>query len=162
MRQISLTSLKAMLAESSTLVPVILLKIEHPSAVTSYFCNNNENVTHLGQEYQWYPFKITLPQSSKNDEMIEVQVTIGNIDQSIVAMLRGMQTAPTITITVIYVNSETRESDDAEYGPIELKYKRQDITPKTITGTLSYNEDFLNQAFLTETFNPHTARGMFK
>jgi len=164
MRQVSQSAMSAMLSESSTLVPITLLEISHPNQSTLYFCNNNEDVVHNGQTYQWYPFELTLPSSTDSDEKITTQITIANIDQSIISLLRSLQTAPTITLSLIYVDAadDPPTSDSAEYGPIELKYKRQDVTPKTITGTVSLAEDFLNQAFLPRTFNPYTARGIFQ
>jgi|AntDeeMinimDraft_6_1070357.scaffolds.fasta_scaffold00326_3 hypothetical protein len=164
MRQVSQSAAAAMTSESSQLVPITLLKIEHPDETTLFFCNNNENVFHLTQEYQFYPFKVRFPQSTGSDEKVQSRITIGNIDQDIIALLRSLKSAPTITIKVIYVdgNDDLPTSDDIEYGPIELEYTKHDVTPETITGTIALDEKFLYRQFPSRTFNPETAAGVFE
>lgn len=161
---VSQTAFNQLTSESSDMALLILLEIHHPNQPDiQRFVQNGENVIHQGNEYQHYPFEITFPQSTNDDQKITSKITIGNIDQDILAMLRRMTEAPDITIKLVYFdgNQSPPESDTVEYGPIKLKYKRHDVTPETITGTLSYKEDFLNQAFLSRTMNPKTAAGIF-
>lgn len=152
-----------MLSEDTQSVYLILLEVDHPTLNEPLrFVNNNEDVLHQGNTYQWYPFGITLPADSK--DQVKVQITIDNVSQQVIQVLREIKTAPTITLKVIVLEPSEQSppvQDDVELGPIQLHLKDYKANAQSITGTVSYAGDFLNQKFPSMRFTPQTAAGMF-
>lgn len=164
MRQMSLSSLQSMFAEDTQSIYLTLLEVDHSTLSNPLlFCNNNEDIIHQGNVYQWFPFKIGLPADS--EEQVKVQLTIDNVNQQIIQLLREIKTKPTITIKVVVLEPSEQdppETDVVEVGPVEMKLKQYDANAQIITGTIAYDEDFLNQSFPRHSFTPQSAPGMFE
>ena len=101
------------------------------------------------------PFHITLPQD-RDDELPHVQLTIDNITPDIIAAIRSLTSAPTITMDVVLA----RTPATIEAGPFEMTLRGVSYDAFTITGQLGF-EDILNEPFPALAFTPRLFPGIF-
>jgi len=162
MRSTSAAFRSAVNAQQTDSAFLVLLSIYHTSIGppdTLYFVNAQKNITCLGQEYTAFPFEITLP-ADYDDQLPQVQISIDNIDQSIIAELRGIVGPPTISISVVHAPDDTLVYNDIEAGPFELSLRNIDYNEMTITGDLQ-SEDLLNEPYPGYFYTPQTTPGLW-
>lgn len=156
-REVSQTALQAVLAEETNKVFLACLKISHPDMATDIrVVHDKQDLTRSDGTYIAFPFKVNLPSDSE-DNIPKVNITIGNVDQTIIKELRKLTDPPTIRLEVVLASSP----NTVEVGPFDFELKNISYDAFQITGELGYAEDFLNEPFPKDTFNPNTARGMF-
>ncbi|MDN5938755.1 MAG: DUF1833 domain-containing protein [Salinisphaera sp.] len=143
-------------AANSGVVPLLLLTISHPDLGTpGRLALNNEDVWSRGDQFFASWFDIALPLDSGH-ELASVQLAVDNVDQAIVATVRGLASPPQITLEV--VTSAT--PDTVEQGPFQFSAKSAHYDVLQVTMTLGY-EEILNQAFPGRTYNPRDFPGLF-
>ncbi|MAO65043.1 MAG: hypothetical protein CL666_08585 [Balneola sp.] len=156
MRNLSADAVQDMLAAQTGEVYLHIVKISHASLASDLlFVDNNEDIVRSDGTYKASAFRIQLP--SEDDEVPQVRIQIDNVDQSIIAALRPLQNAPDLTISVIRAS----DPDTVEVGPYEMVLKQFDYDKFTITGTIGYQEDFLNEQFPKDQFTPQNTPGIF-
>ncbi len=141
---------------------LVLLTIQHDDIGppdTLYFVNAQKNITSLGQAYVAFPFTLTLP-GDFDDELAQVQLTIDNIDQRIIAAIRGLVGPPAITISVVLAPDDSLVYDSIEAGPFELSLRNADYDDAYITGDLK-SKDILNEPYPGYYYTPQTAPGLW-
>lgn len=164
MRDITEDTLREWLSESSNSVTLVLLDIDLGDETLRYV-NNNETVefpSGSGNMYQAYPFSIVLPDDTQTRK--DVKLSISNVHPLIISKLREQtQRLPIIIRVVVFNWDEVNNIYKApvEEQKLELLLKQYTANATTITGSLSYEEDFLNQRFPKERFTPQTAAGIF-
>lgn len=100
-RQISHAALTAMLAQSTGEVFIELLTINHASLTDPIrLCNNGEEIVSNGLGYSPASFKAELPADAEDREP-RALMSVSNVDQSIVGLVRGLKGRPTFTIAVV-------------------------------------------------------------
>jgi Domain of unknown function (DUF1833) len=151
-----------MFAAETAEVFLALLIITHPElAGPLRFVNNVEDILSRvageddPQPYYGCPFELTLP-DEREDQLPSVRLTIDNVDQAIVANLRAIATAPTLTLYVVLASSP----DLAEVGPIEYALRSADYSAASVTGTLAF-ADVLSEPFPWRLFTPTDWPGVF-
>ena len=157
-RSVSATFQAAVNAQETSEVFLVLLEIYHADIgppTTLYFVNNYEDVVSNGNTYTGFPFGINLP-ADIDDRLPEVQLSIDNIDRSIISEIRGLSGPPTITLKVILASTP----NTIEAGPFDLTLRRVDYDAYTITGTLEV-EDILNEPYPGDAFTPQNFPGLF-
>jgi hypothetical protein len=157
-RSTSLTLRTAINAEETGEAFLILLDIYHASfgpPTTLRFVNNYTDITSNGNDYIAYPFSITIP-SDLEDSLPKVQLTIDNIDRSIMDEIRSLTSAPDVNISVILAS----DPDTVEAGPFETKLRNVDYNFSAITGDLQA-EDILNEPYPGVFFTPDQFPGLF-
>ena len=155
-RSLSSTMIAAGNASETGEIPLFILVIEHTDITTLRFVANTEDVTSDGNVYTAYPFQINIPLVDSDTQIPTAQLRIDNIDQAIVAAIRGLSTAPTITASIILASTP----DTVECGPYAFTLKNVTYNAIEITGTLGF-EEILNEPFPGDTFNPQNFPGLF-
>lgn len=157
-RNVSQAALQGILAEETGEVFLATLKITHPDMATPIrVVHDKQDLVRADGTYIAFPFKLNLPTDSE-DNIPKVSISIGNVDRQIIQSLRTLETPPNITLEVVLASSP----NTVEVGPFDFELKRIQYDAFTITGELGYEEDFLDEPFPKDSFNPNTARGMFK
>lgn len=156
-RTISATALEAVLAQQTGEQFLTTVEIDHADLTDPLrFVQDTQAVTSNTKEYLPAAFEFQLP-DDQEDNVPTGQVVLDNIDQQIIQAVRPLKTAPTITINILLRSSP----DTVEMGPIAFELQEFGYDVQTIRGSLSYEEDFLNQAVPRYTFNPRLTPGLF-
>lgn len=156
-REVSLTALQAMLAQQTGEVFLVCLKISHDDLASPLrFVNNTEPVTRSDGEYLPAAFEFRLPNDSE-DNVPTAEISIDNVDRQIIEAIRGLKKAPQLEVNIVLASSP----NTVEVGPVEFKLKQFRYDAQTISGTLGYEEDFLNQGFPKYKFSPRLTPGIF-
>jgi hypothetical protein len=155
-RSLSSAIKTAMYNQETDEVFLVLLEINHSTMDTPlYFVNNTENITSNSQVYTAYPFLIDLP-SDDPEKLPHVSLIIDNIDRSILETLRGIDSPPTISLSLVLAS----DPDTLELGPLNFTLKNITYDALTIKGDLSY-EDILSEGFPKDSFTPENFPGLF-
>ena len=156
-RSVSATLEAAVYAQQTDQVFHILLEIAHADmSATLRFVNNTADVTSNFETYTAFPFTIDFPPADGEDQLPRVTLVIDNIDRSIIAELRDIDSAPTIDVSVILA----AVPDTVECGPLQFTLKSIDYDAQVITAELGF-EDILNEPFPAGTFTPTDFAGLF-
>lgn len=156
MRTLSTAARAAMFVEQTEEVFLCLLQISHESLGTPIrVVANNEDVIHNGDIYTAFPFEINLP-DEREGEMPRVQLTIDNVDGTILAALRSINTPPTVDLKVVLASSP----DVAEAQALSMLLKDFEYDATTITGTLAF-ETLLGIEVPGYRFRPDTHPGLY-
>ena len=156
-RSVSATMEAAVYAQQTDEVFHILLEIAHADmSATLRFVNNTADVTSNSDVYTAFPFTIDFPPADGEDRLPSVQLVIDNIDRSIIAELRDLDSAPTIDVSVVLAS----DPDTVECGPLSFSLKSIDYDAQVITAELGF-EDILNEPFPAGTFTPTDFAGLF-
>jgi hypothetical protein len=162
MRSLSAPARQAAFAQETGEAFVALLIIDHPTLDAPLrFVNNMEDVySTVGgvaepQQYFGCPFTVNLPEE-RDDQLPTVTLSIDNVDQAIVAAIRGLTGAPTLTLYIVLASSP----NVIEAGPFVFQLTRAQYTAETVSGQLSF-PDVLNEPFPWRAFTPNDWPGVF-
>lgn len=154
-RTVSLTALRAAMAQESQEVYVTLLKITHPDITTLYRCDNTETVVHGGQNYLPAAFKFQLPSDESEREPVS-QLMFPNVDRDLIDEIRGIQGGPVIEVKIVLASSPAT----VEYGPVNLKVKSVSYNAMWVTMQLGF-DPFAGEPVPWVKFTPEWFPGMF-
>lgn len=156
-RIVSPTALQAMLARETTEVFLVCMRIMHSTfPATIRIVNNTEDVVRLDGTYQPFPFTLVLP-SDTEDEVPSVTVQFDNIDGMITDAIRNISGRPSVSFDVVLASSP----DTVEAGPYNFVVVNSQYNAKTISCTLGFEEDILNQAVPKGVYNPANSPGLY-
>ena len=108
-----------------------------------------------GYQFLFLPMEIVLPDDS--DETISAaKISIDNVDRQILNAIRGLDSAPTITMQIVLAS--TPDVIEAQFNSFELR----DVTADAlvISGTLSLG-NFLSEPFPGGSMLPSNFPGIF-
>lgn len=155
-RSLSSPAARAIFAQQTGEAFIILLTLTHPEFLPIRVCNDGQDVVSDGQTYQQFPFEIVMPEETEEAPPV-VQLSICNVDRSIVNAVRSVSGEPiTVTMSIVLASSP----DVIEAGPITFVMLDVEYDAGTVTGTLAFEGDVLNQAYPSETFNPSDYPGL--
>jgi hypothetical protein len=117
--------------------------------------DNTVNVHKGGNVYLPFPFQVTMP-DEREDRMPNVQLRIDNVDKQIVDALRAIDTAPTVSLSVVLDSTP----DVVEAGPFLFTLRRGTYDVNSVVGDLEY-EDVLREPIPGDTFTPSNFPGVF-
>lgn len=135
---------------------VEFLTISHADLPASlYLVNNPAAITHDGQEYSPFAFRVELP-ADKDGEIGDARLIIDAVDLSIITAIRSIQSRATVGIIVALADAP--DTTEVDLGTFEWK----DITynATTVSGALTY-EDRLDILVPGDTFTPVAVPGNF-
>jgi hypothetical protein len=156
-RTISHDAMRAMLAQSTSEVFIELLVIEHSDmAEPLRFCNNSVDVISNGNVYRAFPFQATLP-SDEEDREPRLELTISNVDRTIVQAVRGLSGRPTFTISVITAS----EPNVYQFNPHPFDVLSVRGGVDTLVFTAIFSE-FVQEVFPRLSFSPVHFRALHK
>lgn len=155
-RSVSSTFRAAAFAQETDQIYLLLLTIDHADlAAPIRVVNNYADVVSSGDTYTGMPFEITLPPD--NDESLSsAQLSIQNVDRQIVQAVRDIDSAPTVTLSVVLAASP----NTIEAGPYEMTLRDVSYDALVVTGSLSV-EDMMNEPYPGDFFTPGEFPGLF-
>jgi hypothetical protein len=156
-RAISHDALTAMLAQSTGEVFIELLTIAHPSLADPIrLCNNGEAIDSNGQRFEPAAFQAELPADAEDREPKAV-MSVSNVDQSIVGLVRALQGRPTFTIAVVTAS----EPDVYEFAPHAFDVLSVRGDARTLVFEMIFSE-LAQETFPALTFSPVHFRALHR
>jgi hypothetical protein len=135
---------------------LVLLTISHPDlAAPIRVTSDAVDTVSRGQTFVHFPFSITLP-DERDDRPPAAQLSIDNVNRQIVAALRSIASAPTVTAEIVLGS----QPDTVEAGPFEFSLRNAGYDAMTVAGELGY-EELLDQRWPAEDFSPASHPGLF-
>lgn len=165
-RALSSGMLAAIFSQETEEVPVCLLTITHETLSEPVYVSSNPtdrisddpliySTTSRGNEYLFLPFDFVMPED-RADGAPRVQLTIENIDRTLVNMLRSISTPATINVEIVLASSP----DIVEVALPALQMGTAQIGDKAITVDL-IADSLINEPFPAGQFTPGTFSGLF-
>jgi len=142
-RALSSTGEASVLANETSEEWIILLTVSHASfSATQRFARRRTNITSNGDTYNAAFFDLSFPDQTPN-QLPRWQIIIDVVDQTVLAELRAVATAPDIQIDVIRAAAPNtiEMTTGADYKLRSLSY-----AGTTVTGEVSL-EDLLGEGF---------------
>lgn len=155
-RVISTTARSALYGSETDEVFVILLTLDHADlAEPVRVCSDAVDVESRGETYVAYPFSLSLPDDEDNKSP-RARLVIDNIDRQIVAVLRGLETAPSLTMEIV----RAADPDTVEAAFEDFKLARVTYDSHVIEAELTI-EDFTAEPYPAASFSPSLFPGIF-
>lgn len=157
MRSLSSAALQALYAQETGTAFILLLTISHrtlsaPIRVTS----DGVPTRSRGSTFLPFPFLIAIP-DDEQEKLPHAQITIDNVDRSIVSAIRSIGTTPA-QILIEVVTSVTPDVVEFSSGQLTLRDVHYDAL--IVTGTLGF-EAILAEPFPGDLITPATIPGVF-
>lgn len=134
-RVLSTAATRALTAEETEEVFLVLVKISHGDLVSAIrVVNNIEAIEHDGETYVGLPFEIELP--DEGDRPGEARLSVDNVDRRIVEAVRTISTPPSVTIKVVLAS----QPDVIEYQLDGLTMRDVSYDAATVQGYLRYED----------------------
>lgn len=165
-RTISTNALRAMYAQETGEIFVILITITHPDlkdesgnpaplrACTELLPARAPFVSN-GDEFVYFPFQIELPLDAA-DELSQTRLRIDNIDGSIIDAIRALRQPPSVLLQIVL--SSTPDIVEAEF---DMQLLDIDYDAIEIVGTLGW-ENILTEPYPGESVTPKFFPGLFR
>lgn len=155
-RSLSLAARRAVNAQETAEVFLLLLTLDHPDlAEPIRVVNNLEPIISRGHSFVAYPFEIALPDEDP-DTVARVTLRIDNVDREIVRSLRSITSPLSVSLEVVMAASP----DTVEAGPFNMTLAAAEYDALTVTGELAF-EDVLNEPFPGHSYVPGEYPGIF-
>lgn len=156
-RVLSAPAVRAILAQETAEVFVILLTIEHPTfAAAVRVCSDSVNTNSRGSVFQPFPFEVVTP-GEDDSAPPRVTLRIDNVDRRIVQEVRRVSGEPmTVTVEVVLASSP----DTVEAGPFEFSLRDVTYSALVVEGSLAF-DDILNEPFPGVDFTPSVSPALF-
>jgi hypothetical protein len=163
-RTISATARAAMNAEETGEFPIVLLKIDHPDLGSPFYLSSDPlrlddtptfGTISRGNTYLFVPFSLVLP-DDKTDAPPTAQITIDNIDRSLIPILRSTTTPSTVTMEVVLASAP----NIVELSFADFDLVAADYNADTITITLAQNA-LQTEPFPCDVISPSNFPGLF-
>lgn len=165
-RTVSLKFLKAINAQETDELPVLLLTITHPDLVDGpeRLCSSGYRIQQepllygmysRGLRYLALPFSAVLP-DDKEDSAPVAKLSMDNVDRDLVALLRSTTTPAEITMEVVLASSP--DDVEIEFPPFDLV--NADYDDATITISLAIDA-LATEPYPSGTFDPASFPGLF-
>lgn len=154
-RTLSNAALASIHAQETGEVWLVLVTIEATNLATPIrVVNNNEDITSRGNLYQAFPFDIILP-GQDPDGTPRAVLRFDNVDRTAIAAIRGVTSAPTVTLEVILASAPN--TVEISFGAMSLRNVSYDAT--SVEGEL-HVEPLLNEP-ITLNMTPSRFPGLF-
>lgn len=133
-----------------------LLEFTHPDLPDAlYFVDNTVAIVSNGITYNPYPFRITLPEDNEG-VLPSVDLTIDNVDQTLIEAIRGFNNPPIVTLKIILASNP----DTIEIQLDNLKLRNVKFDVFTISGKMVMDSP-LGRKFPSGTYNPKQYLALF-
>lgn len=165
-RDVSQGFLDAAFAQETGEVPICLLTVTHEDLEEPIYLSSDAT-TRLseqpliygtdsrGQQYLYLPFEFTLP-DDRGDSPPRVQLTMDNIDRSLVAVLRGFSTPASVMMEIVLAS----DLDTVEITMPSLQMSDVTIDDHKISATL-VADALINEPHPAGQFTPGSFPGLF-
>ena len=154
-RTLSAAAARAILARETAEVFLACLTISGAGLDTLRAVNNTEPLVRAGGTFHPYPFDMDWPEDTDSGSPT-VRLRVDNIDRQVTGALRAYEGVPKVTVEVVLASSPDTVEMAGEFSLLAVDYDAL-----VITGTLGYEEDFLNQAVPAQSYTPTSSPGLF-
>ncbi len=159
-RTISAAAMQAVLATRTDQVFLTCLTISPPAGSNAFpviqLVNDKNPLVRTDGTYQPFAFQVKLPDDD-DSKIPQVNITIDNVDRSILEAIRTVPGLPIVEFFVVLASTP----DTIEVGPFNFSLLSAGYDVMTITGTLGYEEDFLNQQVPGDLYTPTNSPALF-
>lgn len=155
-RILSPQAAQAVLAQETGEVFLCCLQIYGPGLTTLYLVNNTVPITRGVTVFQPYPFEAILPDDSDSSSPT-VTLRIDNVDREVTRAIREYGGIPKVRLDVVLASNPNH----VEVGPFDFAITSIEYDAISITATLGYEEDFLNQQCPCVKYLPSNSAGLF-
>ncbi|MBX5268542.1 DUF1833 family protein [Rhizobium sp. NLR17b] len=157
---------QAVYAQETDEVPICLLTVTHEDLEEPIYISSDPT-TRLsdeplvygtesrGEQYIFLPFEFTIP-DDKSDSAPRVQLTMENIDRTLVALLRSFSTPPSVKMEVILAS----DPDLVEITVPVLQMADATFNDHTISST-TVADQLINEPHPAGQFTPGSFPGLF-
>lgn len=146
---LSQEGLQSALAGSTDEVWLECITIEHPSIATMRLVNDRVDLVRSAGTFVAFPFSVRL--HVRSDEMNAMaEVVADNVDQRVILALRGLAHGATLKYEVVLASSP----NVVEQGPFEFEIKGFSANVSTVSLSVSFAMDFLNESFPKDYYAP--------
>lgn len=156
MRVVSVNAMKALLAQETGEVFLACITITHPSITTLRLVNDTQPLVRSAGTYVPCPLQVLLP-AQRDDQIPQVNLVIDNVDRTVLEQIRELAGVPQITLEIVLASSP----DTVEAGPFDFSLLSASYDVLSITGTLGYMDDVLNQQVPAMQYTPTNSPGLF-
>lgn len=144
---------------SSMLLPV-LMQLDHSTFDDPVsLVNNTEAIVYGGATYLPFAFRFDPPDETATT-LTNARLTIDAVDQSILALLRGLPSSPTVTMKAVFYYDETGTIQTEQLAAWEFSVANLSYNVDTISCDLIYEDRWQNQMGAVE-ITPYTMPGLF-
>ena len=154
---VSLTALRAMFANQTGEVFLTCVTIEHADLATPLrLVNDVVDLPRAAGVFIAFPFRLTMPADS-DTELPQVQLTVDNVDRSIVETIRSLASPPSVTLEVVLAS----QPDTVEAGPFPFQAKGAQYNASEVMLSLAFEADLLSLRANRWLITPQSAPGSF-
>lgn len=125
-------------------------------ATTYRLVNNTEAITRAAGVYLPYSFDVVPPQDAEQTQST-LPLRVDNVDREVTRLIREFDGVPTCTIDWVLAS----DPNNIVQGPYGFSVVSCEFDEMVISVSLGYEEDFLNQAFPAQSYNPINSPGMY-
>lgn len=157
-RTLSSEAFRQMFAQEQTDTFLMCVTLEHadlPAPIR--LVKNDKPITRASGTFQACYFDLPIPEDS-SDGPPQVQLVIDNVNQAIARSIRTLNGRVKVTLEVVLGS----QPDVVEVGPHVLWLLSSTYDARKVSGTLGFEDDILNQAFPSLTYNPENTPGIFR
>lgn len=156
MRSLSTVLQRAIYAQDTKEVVLMLLTIAHTNLVTPIrVVNNLEAITSQGYTWAAFPFEVSLPIES-DDQIPVMTLRIDNVDRQIVTAVRNLQGPPDITLDIVVAS----QPDIVEATFVGFKLKNVSYDNLVVEGEMRL-EEILSEPFPQHRMTPFHFQGLY-
>jgi hypothetical protein len=133
-----------------------LIQIAHPELPVPYrFVNNTQDVVSNGSTWTAYPFNLTLAVDD-GATLPSVEIAFDNVDRTLIDVIRGLTSAPAISIYCVLSNApNVVEMSLEDMQLIDITFNLQSISGRLISG------DLLNAPYPCDSYGPAQFPALF-
>lgn len=133
-------------------VLLLLVTIDHPSFEfgARRFTLDLVPTISRGQEYQPFPFELTLPDDDP-EQSPRASISVDNIDRAITTTIRGIPSSEPPTVLIELVRAAAPDLVEQSYGPMLLAAPEGNAN--TVSGEL-VNDDGASDPFPADRYTP--------
>ena len=156
MRSLSTVLQRAIYAQDTKEVVLMLLTIAHANLVTPIrVVNNLEAITSQGYTWAAFPFDVSLPIES-DDQIPVMTLRIDNVDRQIVTAVRNLQGPPDITLDIVVAS----QPDIVEATFVGFKLKNVSYDNLVVEGEMRL-EEILSEPYPQHRMTPFHFPGLY-
>lgn len=156
-RDVSLAARAALYAQQTSVVPLMLLTIDHDDLVTPVrLVSDLVDLTSRGNTYAAYPFEPMLPPSVQG-EMPRLDMVFHDVDQTLVVIARSISTPASVSIEVVMSTTP----DTVEAGPWSFEVTSIQYSATELRLGLTV-EQLITEPYPYRLFNPTDFPMLFK
>lgn len=149
MRDASLAFRAALYAQSTSVVPLMLLTIDHDDLVTPIrLVSNIVDIVSRGNTYSAFPFRPMIPPADA-EELPRLDMVFEDVTQDLIVAARSVSTPPSVTVEVV----SSADLDTVEAGPWNFEIQAVQYGRRELRLSLTV-ESLLTEPYPYRLFTP--------